>query len=343
MSTNFNSWNAWANQREIKNRSSKIRFLVRKVTLSVLVIMTVQCTTNGQLWVPEVFSMGWKTEQKIWETNQWSKLEARENTPVFEDEFVSAKIVSIGEQRNKLVINLKTIPNAETIITRSNFIQFSKIYNNALEASGIIERVYDWKDIKIKILNTDSFEEVAKNSFKKSDFSLWNMIYMLLLQNYIQTKMFNDPYSMVIMHAEDYNKECWKNPSISDCSNHSIIIKEGELVSTLDPKSKKKLKSEHSKSLISIFSWFEKQVLWVPTDNVYVEFKLWTENLKHALNNGFSFWIYKLPAEKFREIVMKTLISWSKQIFLKIFHVLKTDSKIDYVLINYPNKLWPTQ
>lgn len=338
MTENLTSRNVWTTKWETNNTITKIWSLARGVALSVAMIITAQCITYTQIWIPEAFSMGWKIEQKMGETNQWSKLEARENTPVFEDEFVSAKILSNEGQRNKLVINLKAIPNAETIITRSNFIQFSKIYNNALEASGIIKRVYDWKDIKIKILNTDSFEEVAKNSFKKSDFSLWNMIYMLLLQNYIQTKMFNDPYSMVIMHAEDYNKECWKNPSISDCSNHSIIIKEGELVSTLDPKSKKKLKSEHSKSLISIFSWFEKQVLWVPTDNVYVEFKLWTENLKHALDNGFSFWVYKLPAEKFREIVMKTLISWSKQIFLKIFHVLNTDSKIDYVVINYPPK-----
>lgn len=337
MPENFNSWNVWISQRDTNNKNLRIWPLIRGVVFSVTMIITAQFITYNQIWISEAFSMGWQTEQKI-ETSNLGKLETKEKVSVFEDEFISAKIVSNEGQRNKLVINLKSIPNAETIITRSNFIQFSKIYNNALEVAWIIKRTNDWKDIKIKILNTDSFEEVAKNSFKKSDFSLWNMIYMLLLQNYIQTKMFNDPYSRVIMYAEDYNKECWKNPSISDCNNHSIIIKEGELVSTLDPKSKKKLKSEHSKSLISIFSWFEKQVLWVPTDNVYVEFKFWTENLKHALDNGFSFWIYKLPAEKFREIVMKTLISWSKQIFLKIFHVLNTDSKIDYVVINHPPK-----
>lgn len=336
----INSWNVWTTQCNAKNRSSTINSLARKVAFSVLVIISAQCIKYNQLWVPEAFSMGWQPEQKIGETNQWGKLETRENAPVFEDEFVSAKIVSIGEQRNKLIINLKAAPNIETIITRSNFIQFSKTYNNALEAAWILKRTYNWKNVNINILDvrSSSFEETARKSFKKNDFSLWNMVYMLLLQNCIQTMMLNGQYSRVIMHAEDYNKECWKNLSIADCSDNPIIIKEWELVSKFDSKSKNKLKSKRSELLKPTFLWFEEQVLWVPSDNVFVEFMLWTSNLKHALDNGFSFLIIgSLSAERFRDIAMNTLVSWWKQIFLKIFYVLKTDSKIDYIIINNPN------
>lgn len=334
----ISSRNVWKTRKNTESLGSRITSLTRSIALSVALVVGIPWIAFNSLWVTEAFSMGWQTEQKV-ETNQWSKLEARENATVFEDKFVSAKIVSIGEQRNKLVINLKAVPNIETIIIRSNFIQFSKIYNNALEAAWILKRTYKWKDVNIRILDvkSSSFEETARKTFKKNDFSLWNMIYMLLLQNYIQTIMFNGSYSSIIMYAENYNKACWKESSIIDCSNHSIVIKEGELMPELDSESKKRLKSERSKLLKPTFLWFEEQVLWVPYDNVYVEFMFWTENLKHALDNGFSFLVIgKLSAEKFRDIAMNTLVSWWKQIFLKIFHVLKTDSKIDYVIIIPP-------
>lgn len=349
MTRKLNSWNTQTREICTKNLSSKILTLTKEITLSIIVIISVQWISEEKFWIPKTFALGWTVEKIIEEIGHKSfvnpyKVDIKENWPSYIDEFVEAE-----KQGEKLVINLKKHPDIHTIISRSNFIWFSKKYNDNLVEKWSIAITEHWWIKTFQIIKPLTFEEVANKTIKQFDFSMQNAVYMILLQNYIQSKAMYVDYDRVLIYPEYYsNKKRWRIDSESifikqdNWQNFAVkYLNNGDPIITKEPENldyswinwRRKSKKEHSKSLIPSFLWLEEQIFWLPHDKIFVQFMFWKENLKSALDNWFSFWIYSLRAEEFQNLIMKTFVSGSKQINIKHYEILKKFS-IKYIEIN---------
>lgn len=313
----FASW-------ETINRRQKIKTLIRNITFCVCAVIWAQHISETKLWLQEVFWLGWATEQIT------SNLE---NQLLF----YSDELVNLERNWNSLSIKLKGAIDFKTILERSGFVDFLRLYYENLTKSDAISitRESSWEDVLFKIIKPFVFEEMAEKTINQTSLDARKSVYMVLLQNYIQSKSFQQGYDRVIIYLEFYdNKKRWRIDS------ESIYIKWGYAIRFLnngDPVIPtdctwfdyssnnwwRKTKEEHSKSLIPDFLYLEENVFQAPYNRISVQFMFWRENLKYALENGFSFGVYRMNASQFQNLIMKTLISWSKQLNKKSYAKFK--------------------
>lgn len=259
--------------------------------------------------------------------------------------------LSITRKEKKLIINFKKIPDFYEIIKRSGIFWYTKQYYADLtteEALSIEEK--NWEKL-FKISKPFVFERIAEKTTKKYELNNQNAVYMILLQNFIQSQAFGLKMDKTIIYPEFYNntKRRRADPeSIFICNVNGqkkavkylnngdpIIPQDLPKFDYVDFNTQRRGKTDISKSLIPYFLWFEEQLFGVHHSKINIQFMFWTENLKYALENGFSFWIYTLSAENFQNLVMKTFRSWSKQLNIKTFKKLK---KLGIISIEIYNK-----
>lgn len=340
MTKNLTSRNVWATKWETHNTITKIWSLARGVALSVAMIITAQCITYTQIWIPEAFSMGWQVTQRT-DGNQ-DKFEIRENAPTYEDEYIF-----VEKQGNKLVIKIKKIPNTQTIIDRSNIIEYVKKCYKDLEAKKAIRISQDWENKRLQILNPFIFEDIIDKTTQEFSIDTKKAIYIILLQNYLRSLKLEEQYEEALIFPEYYNnkkrkrkdqevvflrQEGWRQIATRFYAEGDPVIPIEAKDFNFDSPWWKKSREEYSKITWKLWLWLMEKIFWVPADKIIVQAGFNTSTLKKALEEWFTVIFKTFSPEEFQNNIMRAFISGPKQLNKRGFAIMQIEG-ITYVKI----------
>lgn len=342
MTENFNSWNVWITQKEALNKGPKVKSLIWKIALSVLLIVTLQWTAYNQLWVPEAFSMGWQT--KIESTNQ-DKFEIKEGISSYEDEFVTVK-----KQWKILVINFKMIPDIQTIIMKSGFLEYVKKCYIDLDKNGALKISQDWDNKIFEIIRPWSFTGIVEKTTQEFLMNTQRSVYIILLQNYLRSLKFKNKFESSLIFPEYYDnkkrgrkdqevvflrQEGWRQIAIRFYAEGDKVIPLEAKDFNLDDSWWRKTREEYSRIIETVSLWIMKEVFWVTSDKIIVQ--TWSSNrttLKKALKEWFTVLFLHFSPESFKNNALKAVVGGPRELDKRTFDIL-LKAGIQYIRINY--------